>query len=412
MAEPMHLSLNDGKTVSLNAGVTKQVELAFDSTVFMDADTVVYTVEDPSIAYVSEDGELMGLTNGITTLTATMLPSGRTASIPVTVRGAASDETEDTYPVAVSDSENGSATADVTSAKEGETVTIKVTAKPGYRVSTVSVTDQNGSPVRVERNADGTYSFTMPQGGVTVEVSYTPTSSGSILPAPTAPTTEPTQPDMSEPSEQPEQTQPEDQTPDTPETCPGDETCPLSGFSDLSPSAWYHDGVHFALENGVMNGMGDGLFQPETATSRAMIVTMLWRMEGEPGSDYNLTFQDVVPGSWYAEAVRWAAAEGIVEGYSDEAFGPADNITREQLAAILYRYARYKGLDVTVTDETILNRFEDAAEVSPWALTAMQWAVQTGLISGMTETTLSPKTSATRAQVATMLMRFDALISE
>ena len=306
-----------------------------------------------------------------------------------------------------------SATADVTSAAEGEIVTITVTAKLGYRVSTVSVTDQNGNPVRVERNADGTYSFTMPQGGVTVEVSYAPPSCGSILPAPTASTTEPTQPEPSDqPTEQPEeieQTQPETEAPNTPETCPGDETCPLSGFSDLSPSAWYHDGVHFALENGVMNGMGDGLFQPETATSRAMIVTMLWRMEGEPASDYNLTFQDVVPGSWYAEAVRWAAAEGIVEGYSDEAFGPADNITREQLAAILYRYARYKGLDVTVTDETILNRFEDAAEVSSWALTAMQWAVQKGLISGMTETTLSPKTSATRAQVATMLMRFEAI---
>ena len=192
-------------------------------------------------------------------------------------------------------------------------------------------------------------------------------------------------------------------------TCPRDGACPMARYSDLDTNAWYHDGVHWALETGVMNGTGTGVFAPEKPVSRAMLVTMLWRMEGMPRAPGETSFADVAEGSWYAEAVRWAAAEGIVRGYGDRTFGSGDALTREQLAVILWRYAAWRGKDVTsgVTDR--LGRFLDAEKISPWALEAMRWATHTELIRGVGADTLSPRTGAARAQTATLLMRFSAL---
>lgn len=191
--------------------------------------------------------------------------------------------------------------------------------------------------------------------------------------------------------------------------CARDESCPMSAFTDLDLSAWYHDGVHWALDNSVMNGVGGGLFDPNGDTSRAMIVTMLYRMEGEPKSDYAMTFADVAEGQWYTEAVRWAAENGIVTGYDTETFGPSDKLTREQLATILCRYAKYKGVETALGETTPLSGFNDTLEVSDWAIKSVRWAVDAGIINGVGDGTLSPKTSATRAQVATMLMRYDGL---
>ena len=140
-----------------------------------------------------------------------------------------------------------------------------------------------------------------------------------------------------------------------------------------------------------------------------MIVTMLYRMEGEPEVSGAVTFKDVPAGRWYTEAVNWAYAKQIVNGYNAEKFGPDDNLTREQLVTILERYAKYKGLDVSKGEEAYLTGFTDAAAISDWAVTAFRWAVDAGIIQGVTKTSLSPKTNATRAQVATMLMRYDAM---
>ena len=158
-----------------------------------------------------------------------------------------------------------------------------------------------------------------------------------------------------------------------------------------------------------MNGTGENTFEPLTSTSRAMIVTILWRMEGSPQVDSNATFKDVPDGQWYTDAVRWAAAKGIVTGYNEEAFGPADSVTREQIVTILYRYAQFKGIDVSKGETAYLNDYTDARDISEWAVKAFRWAVDAGVIQGMTATTLSPKRDAVRAQVATMLMRFDNL---
>ena len=195
--------------------------------------------------------------------------------------------------------------------------------------------------------------------------------------------------------------------PEPEHVCPRDESCPMAAFTDLDRNAWYHDGIHYVLEKGMMNGMGGSKFEPETTTSRAMIVTMLWRMEGEPATDDTLTFADVPEGQWYSEAIRWASHEGIVTGYDSRTFGPNDSVTREQLATILYRYALSKGQGFTGEWMFLLD-FPDAANVSDWADEAMHWMVMNEVINGM-DGKLNPKGDATRAQVATMLMRYETL---
>ena len=178
-------------------------------------------------------------------------------------------------------------------------------------------------------------------------------------------------------------------------------------FTDVAENAWYYDAVYFCYDRGLMNGMSETVFSPDVATSRAMTVTMLWRMEGKPVVNYALTFADVKEGQWYADAVRWAACTGLVNGYSEEAFGPNDNVKREQLATILYRYTQSKGRGFTGSWMFQLD-YPDAGEVSGWADEAMHWMVMNGVINGM-DGRLNPQGETTRAQVATMLMRYDAL---
>ena len=191
--------------------------------------------------------------------------------------------------------------------------------------------------------------------------------------------------------------------------CPRDGRCVTAAYADLDPAAWYHDGVHYALETGIMNGVGDGRFAPSGTASRAMVVTMLWRMEGEPAADGDAGFADVPAGAWYAGAVRWAASEGIVNGYSPTVFAPNDNVSRQQLAAILCRYAAYLGMDTDTGSKYDLGAFLDAEQVASWAAQPMQWAVSAKLIGGVGNEKLSPAADASRAQVATVLMRFAAL---
>ena len=196
-------------------------------------------------------------------------------------------------------------------------------------------------------------------------------------------------------------------TPDSPVEpdpgCPRDASCPLGRFTDLDPAAWYHDGIHRALEDGIMNGLGDGTFRPNAVTSRAMLVTMLWRMAGEPRVRYDAGFTDVAENAWYAGAVRWAASSGIVSGYDAVTFGPDDGVTQEQLALILWRYA---GMPADAGPDP-LSRFGDGGRVSPWAADAMRWAVSSGIFGGGGDGLLRPGDRASRAEVAAVLTRFE-----
>lgn len=184
-----------------------------------------------------------------------------------------------------------------------------------------------------------------------------------------------------------------------------DKESAMAAFSDLDQDAWYKDGITYALENKLMNGIGENRFDPNGATSRAMMVTLLWRLAGEPIVEYNMSFADVKSGSWYEEAVRWAAYNKIVGGYSAEAFGPEDNISRQQLATMLYNYAKFAGRDVSAASGDAFAAFADASEVASWAEDGMNWAVSKELVKGIGNT-LCPDDDASRAETATILMRF------
>lgn len=179
--------------------------------------------------------------------------------------------------------------------------------------------------------------------------------------------------------------------------------CPLSAFGDLSPAGWYHDGVHYSLESGLLNGVGGGRFAPGAATTRAMTAAMLYRLEGSPPVEGDQPFRDVPEGAWYSGAVNWAAAQGIITGLGDGRFAPDSPVTREQLAAMLWRYARYKGQDASAGGAPL--PFPDGEEVSGYAAPAMQWACDAGIIQGL-DGRACPKGLATRAQAATVFMRW------
>lgn len=244
-------------------------------------------------------------------------------------------------------------------AAKNATVTITVKPDEGYELDELIVRDSDGETVKLTQKSDTEYTFKMPASKVTVEVSF-----AEIEPTP---------------SELP--------------------------FTDVAADAWYHDAVAYVYDNGMMNGVTENTFAPNATTTRGMIVTMLHRLEGKPGVNYLLPFGDVPEGLWYTEAVRWAASEGIVNGVSDTSYAPDNAITREQMAAILYRYAQYKGYDTSVGGMS-LAEYTDADQISSYATTAMQWANENGLITGRTDTTLIPQGTATRAEVATILMRF------
>ena len=182
---------------------------------------------------------------------------------------------------------------------------------------------------------------------------------------------------------------------------PEDEGLP---FIDVHEGDWFYENVGYVYENGLMNGVSETLFEPNGTVTRGMIVTILHRLEGEPESDYDMPFTDVAEQQWYAGAVRWAAGEGIVTGVSATEFAPDDPITREQFAAILWRYAQSKGYDVSASAD--LTGFLDYGQISEYALPALQWAVGAGVMSGRGDGILAPQGTATRAEAAAMLMRF------
>ena len=175
-------------------------------------------------------------------------------------------------------------------------------------------------------------------------------------------------------------------------------------FTDVSEKDWFYGDVMFVYENGLMLGTSKTLFSPYGTATRGMMATILWRMEGSPAPKGKNSFTDVEAGKWYADAITWTAENSIFAGYGKDKFGPDDSITREQLAAIFYRYAGYKGYDLTVKGN--LDKFKDADKVTDYAKMAMQWAVSSGLVKGKSGNLLDPQGTATRAEIAAMLHRF------
>ena len=261
------------------------------------------------------------------------------------------------YKITIGDMENGTVTANPTAAKAGATVTLTPVPDEGYALSTLTVTDRFGNAVRVTENSDGTYTFTMPNGQVTVTATFVETE---------APVDEP--------------------------------------FVDVAEGDWFYDAVVYAYQNELMDGVGGNRFAPNSETTRAQLVTILYRLEGQPAVSGDLPFTDVETGIWYTDAILWAAQNNIVNGVNDTEFAPGDEITRQQLVTIFYRYAESKGYDVSASAD--LSGYPDAGQVQDYAQPAMAWAVAENIIQGMEDGTLKPAGNASRAQIATILMRF------
>lgn len=287
-----------------------------------------------------------GDTTGITTYTVSHQSSGG----PGSSGGSISAST--TYAVNVNAATNGAVAADKKTASKGTTVTVTASPSKGYVVDAVKVVDKDGKDVAVT-GKDGKYVFTMPGSAVTVTGTFK-----AETPAPVA-----------------------------------------LPFTDVKSGNWFYDAVKYAYEQGLMTGTSATTFAPNGTMNRAMIVTVLYRLEKSPAVTGASKFTDVPAGQWYSDAVAWAAANKIVNGYDETTFGPMNAVTREQMAAILFRYEQAKGLE-NVTLEENLNRFPDQNKISAYAIPALQWAVGQKIINGNADGTLDPTGTATRAQVA------------
>ncbi len=278
---------------------------------------------------------------------------------------------EEDHTPKIEGDEHGTVTIRPERPKPGDNVTIILTPDAGYDSDGVTVTDENGKPIPVIDNGDGTYTFTQPDGRVTIRVRFSAVGSGYDI-------------------------------------CPKDHTCPIARFDDAVPTEWYHDGVHYCLENGLMVGISENTFRPGQATSRVMIAAILWRLEGSPAvsGGKSTRFADVPDHTWYTDAVEWAASANIVSGYNRNTFGPDDLVTREQLVSMLWRYANYKGYDVSVGENTNILGYQDIAAAGDWAIPALQWAVGSRVSVGKSGNILDPQGFSTRAEAASMLQRF------
>ena len=264
-----------------------------------------------------------------------------------------------TYKVTTSAVNNGGVNASPSNAEKGAAITITLSPDKGYKLDKLTVTDGSGKTVSTVKKSDTVYTFTMPASAVKVGVSYVKAT----------------------------------------------ETPSETKFNDVSANDWFASAVDYVTGKGMMNGTADNTFSPKANTTRGMVVTVLYRLENQPSTSA-ASFTDVASGAYYANAVAWANANGIVSGYGSGKFGPNDKVTREQLAAILYRYAQYKKYDVSVGEDTNILSYDDAQSISSYAIPAIQWACGAGVVTGKSGSKLDPKGNATRAEVAAMLMRF------
>ncbi|MFQ9909835.1 MAG: S-layer homology domain-containing protein [Acutalibacter sp.] len=273
-----------------------------------------------------------------------------------------------TYPPTMDEPENGTVTTSPSRPEEGDTVTITPKPDEGFEVDEILVKDEDGNPVEVTQNPDGTYTFTQPDGKVTITVTF---------------------------------------------RCDGGELCPGHHLTDVSKDAWYHAAVDYAVEHGIMEGVSETEFSPNTEVTRAQAVQILYNLEGQPDiSDENLgyPYEDVNAEEWYGNAVYWARLTGVATGYGDGTFQPGDSITRQEFAQMLYNYAKYKGYDLTAEGD--LSQFLDSGSVADWAEIAMSWANGNELINGHDDGTIDAAGTAIRAQAASILMKFDQNLVE
>lgn len=321
-----------------------------------DGETIIVTGDNLSATVSGNKSFTVNAGENTVTLTAAsgynLTKNGNKYTVSRQHSGSSSSGTTTTYNVNVNAATNGAVAADKKTASKGTTVTVTASPSKGYVVDAVKVVDKDGKDVAVTVK-DGKYVFTMPASAVTVTGSFK-----AETPAPVA-----------------------------------------LPFTDVKSDNWFYDAVKYAYAQGLMTGTSATTFAPNGTMNRAMIVTVLYRLEKSPAVTGASKFTDVPAGQWYSDAVAWAAANKIVNGYDETTFGPMNAVTREQMAAILFRYEQVKGLE-NVTLEENLNRFPDQNKISAYAIPALQWAVGQKIINGNADGTLDPTGTATRAQVA------------
>ena len=338
----------NGGTIDIVGGTSYTATInSGDSKTF----TVKNTLGSDITVKVNNDSKTVGKNNGTQSFTYTKPSSGGSSG------GSSSGKT--TYKVTTSAVNNGGVNASPSNAEKGAAITITLSPDKGYKLDKLTVTDGSGKTVSTVKKSDTVYTFTMPASAVKVGVSYVKAT----------------------------------------------ETPSKTKFNDVSANDWFASAVDYVTGKGMMNGTADNTFSPKANTTRGMVVTVLYRLENQPSTSA-ASFTDVASGAYYANAVAWANANGIVSGYGSGKFGPNDKVTREQLAAILYRYAQYKKYDVSVGEDTNILSYDDAQSISTYAIPAIQWACGAGVVTGKSGSKLDPKGNATRAEVAAMLMRF------
>lgn len=271
----------------------------------------------------------------------------------------------------IPNSTGGQTAVTVTNPKPGQAVTIITVPDKGYEVNQVKVTDENGNVIEVTKNANGQYVFNQPDTQVTIKVTYKKAA-----------------------------TPEEPQKPEEPETPQDDWNNP---FTDVPKDAWYNDAVRYVYENGLMVGLAPNNFGANVTTDRGQLVTMLWRMAGEPQATNGADFSDVPSNAYYANAVAWAAENGITSGFEDGTFRPQTGLSREQMAALFMKYAEATGVDTSVRAD--ISSYTDIKPNS-WSYDALSWAKAVGLLSGVSDTIMGPHSLATRAQIAAVLQRY------
>lgn len=342
------VAVSDVAAVTVTANKTFKIDTTKDSssTYVFDAEKNIVAGNRTSIAAPTKEGNVY-----MYACTYNKPSSGGSSG------GSSSGKT--TYKVTTSAVNNGGVNASPSNAEKGATITITLSPDKGYKLDKLTVTDGYGKTVSTVKKSDTVYTFTMPASAVKVGVSYVKAT----------------------------------------------ETPSKTKFNDVSANDWFASAVDYVTGKGMMNGTADNTFSPKANTTRGMVVTVLYRLENQPSTSA-ASFTDVASGAYYANAVAWANANGIVSGYGSGKFGPNDKVTREQLAAILYRYAQYKKYDVSVGEDTNILSYDDAQSISSYAIPAIQWACGAGVVTGKSGSKLDPKGNATRAEVAAMLMRF------
>lgn len=346
-------SVDSGKTIKLGQAVAPDTKVTVAKTIKFEVATNEKTfAKENIVAGANTTVKVTGDARLYTyEFTYTKPSSGGSSG------GSSSGKT--TYKVTTSAVNNGGVNASPSNAEKGATITITLSPDKGYKLDKLTVTDGSGKTVSTVKKSDTVYTFTMPASAVKVGVSYVKAT----------------------------------------------ETPSETKFNDVSANDWFASAVDYVTGKGMMNGTADNTFSPKANTTRGMVVTVLYRLENQPSTSA-ASFTDVASGAYYANAVAWANANGIVSGYGSGKFGPNDKVTREQLAAILYRYAQYKKYDVSVGEDTNILSYNDAQSISSYAIPAIQWACGAGVVTGKSGSKLDPKGNATRAEVAAMLMRF------